>query len=116
MGKDDKSPKKDQHHPYHPKDYNPRPYGWGELRNWNTNDSQKLVKSTFLDFVAWLRAGKKEYQVADDNGSGGSSRIGHLDVDYDNLHIVAAMLTQTSLEHYDRNSDVKTRRPLEDSE
>ena len=49
--------------------------GWGELRNWTTKDSQRLVRGTFLDFVKWLREGGKEYQVADNNGVGGQSRM-----------------------------------------
>ena len=90
--------------------------GWGELRNWTTKDSQRLVRGTFLDFVKWLREGGKEYQVAYDNGVGGQSRIGHLEVDYSNLHVVAAILTQATLDNYDNNSDVMTRFPLEDLE
>ena len=52
----------------------------------------EVVVGTFLDYVAWLRGVNVEYQVADD-----ASRIGHLDMDYSNLHVVAALLTQCEL-------------------
>ena len=58
----------------------------------------------------------EKLEVADNNGVGGQSRIGHLEVDYSNLHVVAAILTQATLDNYDNNSDVMTRFPLEDLE
>ena len=51
----------------------------------------EVVLGTFLDYVAWLRRDGSQEQL-DVKGV-----FGHLDVDYSNLHVVAALLTQCEL-------------------
>tara|TARA_R100000152_G_C6665675_1_gene103352 strand:+ start:437 stop:673 length:237 start_codon:yes stop_codon:yes gene_type:complete len=68
------------------------------LRNWQQTDSHKVVRGIFLDFVAWIRAG--------DN---------HLGVAEDDIHNVAALLTQAQITHYEANTNTKTRMPLDDA-
>ena len=68
-----------------------------DLRNWQQADSHIVVRGIFLDFVAWIRAG--------DN---------HLGVAEDDIHNVAALLTQAQIAHYESNSNTKTRMPYND--
>ena len=69
-----------------------------DLRNWQQTDSHRVVRGIFLDFVAWFRAG--------DN---------HLGVSEDDIHNVAALLTQAQVAHYHANINTKTRMPLQNN-
>ena len=80
-------------------------------RNWTTADSHRVVKNTFLDIVEWLRQDGPDKPFGKDQWGG---RFGHLKIDYSNLHVVAALLTQAQLSHYADSKDVKTRVPLEE--
>jgi hypothetical protein len=51
---------------------------------------QEEIASTFLDYVAWLR---RDGDVEQLQGHSMMALFGHLQIDYSNLHIVAALLT-----------------------
>lgn len=59
----------------------------------------EVVIGTFLDYVAWLRrdGSVEELQVPQQ-----IAMFGHLQVDYSNLHVVAALLTQCELNRADQ--------------
>ena len=51
---------------------------------------QEEIASTFLDYIAWLRRGEDPKKLDPFNTP---QMFGHLDIDYSNLHVVAALLT-----------------------
>ena len=80
-----------------------------DLRNWRSEDSHRIVRGVFLDFIEWLRSGHEETILTEDSPI---PLFGHLQLDYTNLHVVAALLTQAQISHYEDNSTHKTRMPL----
>jgi len=51
---------------------------------------QEEIASTFLDYIAWLRRDGDAEQL---QGHSMMALFGHLQIDYSNLHVVAALLT-----------------------
>ena len=64
--------------------------------------SAMAVCGTFLEYVAWLRRGDDPRKLDPFNTP---QMFGHLDIDYSNLHIVAALLTNAHMIHEGNNPD-----------